>query len=96
LKIFKIIEKTLFVIFAIFVSMTIVFALYLNKQKFEGINVVKYTRIRVEEPAKIDQIALSYAQPALKDRFISETKKLNSLNSTDYISNQTLIIPVFE
>ncbi len=96
MKVLKIFEKTLFIILAVFVSITIATAFYLNKQKFVGPTIAKYTQIKVEEPAGIEQLASTYADPSFKERFIEETSKINALNSTDYISNRTLIIPVFE
>ncbi|MGM0365356.1 MAG: hypothetical protein ACQEP5_02340 [Actinomycetota bacterium] len=96
MKVLKIFEKILFVIFTVFVSITIISALYLNRQKFGAIDIARYEQIRVEEPARIEQIALNYTDPSLKDRFVRETEKINSLSSNDYISNRTLIIPVFE
>ncbi len=96
LSILKIFEKIIFIIFAIIVSLTTIAAFYLNRPKFEKTAIARYTQIKVEEPAEIEQIAQNYSDPVLKDRFIKETEKINSLKSTNYISNQVIIIPVFD
>ncbi len=96
MKVLKRIEKIMLMIFTVFVSFIILIALFLNIQKFQKPDIAKYAQIRIEEPAGIEQIAQSYAEPELKDRFIEETTKLNSLGAKDYVANCTLIIPIFE
>ncbi len=96
MKVLKNIEQIMLLIFTVFVSLIILTALFFNIQKFQKPDIAKYAQIRIEEPAGIEQIAQSYAQPELKDRFIEETTKINSLRAQDYVANCTLIIPIFE
>ncbi|MDZ7838079.1 MAG: hypothetical protein U5N58_09065 [Actinomycetota bacterium] len=71
-------------------------AVYFNIGKIKGADVAKYTQIRVDSPARVEEIAAIYSDPNIKDKFIDETMRLNTISPSGYINGQTIIIPVFE
>jgi len=92
-KIKKIFLYTLIII----VSFLVLSAIYFNRYKFEGVNIVKYTMVILDKGTSIEAIADEYTDEKNKTKFVSEIKRINNLDSCDYIpGNSTLIIPIIE
>jgi len=96
MKILNIFKGTLLLLALLVTAMFTFTAIYFNINKVTGVNVSKYIQIAVDKPAKVEEIAASYSDPAAKHKFINETMRVNSINSNGYISNRTIIVPVFE
>ena len=77
------------------VSILVLFAFYSSKDKFTGFDTVKYMQIQLKNETNIVQIAEKYTEPENMDRFIAEVKRINDLESSEYINKKNLMIPVF-
>ncbi len=98
MRIFKInIKKIFLYILIIIVSLLVVTAIYSNKYKFNSIDTVKYIRINIERATNIEELVDKYSSNRTKEKFVTEIKKINNMDSFDYISgNKTIIVPIIE
>jgi hypothetical protein len=98
MKTFKIkIEKIILFILIIIVSILVISAVYINRYKFEGTGIARYSKIMLEKGITLDDLADEYTNQYNKTKFVSEIKRMNNLDSIDYIpGNSTLIIPIIE
>jgi len=93
----KNIKRIFLYILIIIVSFIVMTALYFNRYKFDGINIVKYVRVNLEDETSLDELAKKYSTEESRIKFVSEIKRINNLNSSEYIpGNSTLIIPIIE
>ncbi|MEA2015248.1 MAG: hypothetical protein U9O59_00775 [Actinomycetota bacterium] len=91
------IKKVFLFLLIIVVSFLVLSAFYFNRHKFEGINIVRYTSVILEDGTSVESFANKYSDKENKTKFVSEIKKMNNLGSSDYIpGNSTLIIPIIE
>jgi len=98
MKTFKIkIEKITLFILIIIVSILVISAIYINRYKFEGIDIERYSKVMLEKGITLDDLADEYTDQSNKTKFVSEIKRMNNLDSIDYIpGNSTIIIPIIE
>ena len=98
MRIFKInIKKVFLYILIIIVFLLVIAAVYNSRYKFTGINTIKYIRINIERATNIDELVEKYSSNRTREKFVSEIKKMNNMDSIDYISgNKTMIIPIIE
>ncbi len=91
------VKKILFYTLLIIVICLVLAAFYFNKYKFGGINIIKYTRVNLESETNLDELASKYSDKETRAKFVSEIKRINNINYSDYIpGNSTLIIPIIE
>ena len=90
------IRKTFMVILIAVVSILVIMAFYSNRDKFSGLETVKYVKINISSPISAYELAEKYSNHKSKDRFVLELKKINDLGSVDSIDKSTLLIPVFK
>jgi len=99
MKTFKIkIEKIILFILIIIVSILVISAVYINSYKFDGTaGIARYSKIMLEKGITLDDLADEYTDQYNKTKFVSEIKRMNNIDSIDYIpGNSTLIIPIIE
>ena len=89
-----IIQKIMLIITTIIVSFLVIIAIYANKSHFYNPQIIKYKQISIESDQEIFDLADSYNDIKQKDKFISEVKKINNINSFDNISKKIIIIPI--
>ena len=96
MKMFKMnIKKIFLYLLIIIVVLLVITALYSSRYKFNGLNTIKYIRINLEKATYIDELVDKYSSSRSKDKFVSEIKKINDIDSFDYISgNKTIMIPI--
>ncbi|MFO7929603.1 MAG: hypothetical protein R6U35_08045 [Candidatus Humimicrobiaceae bacterium] len=92
----KVLKKIILAVLIIFVSLFVIIALGFNASKISSSRVVKYSQVRVDKPLHLNDIINNYSEPENREKFVSEFKKINSIDSCQYISNKTLIIPIFK
>ncbi len=86
----------LYILLAI-VSFLVLIAIYFNWNKFDCGVTIKYDRINIDRETNINEIADKYTNYKNKAKFISEIKRINEINSTEFIpGNSTLIIPIIK
>jgi hypothetical protein len=90
------IRKIFMIILIVVVSILVVMAFYSNRDRFSGLETVKYVKINLSSPVSAFELADKYSDSRSKDRFVSELKKVNGLSSTSSIDKSTVLIPVFE
>ena len=90
------IEKFFIIILALFVSILVIYALYSNRSRFYGTEIVRYSQITIDEKTDIDKIISSYTGDNSKEKIISEIKKVNNLPdlNNESIYRKTIYIPV--
>jgi hypothetical protein len=71
-------------------------AFYSNRNKFSGLETVRYIKINLSSPVSAVELAEKYSDVKAKDRFVSELKRVNGLSSTENIDKDIVLIPVFE
>ena len=90
-------KKIFLYILIIVVGFLIITAFYYNRYKFSGITTTRYTRVSLEHETNIDELADKYSNNITKSRFVSEIKRINDIDTPDYIpGNSTIIIPIIE
>jgi len=90
-------KKIFLYILIIIVSFLVITAFYYNRYKFSGITTTRYTRVSLEHETNIEELAEKYSNTITKSRFVSEIKRINEIDSSDYIpGNSTIIIPIIE
>jgi hypothetical protein len=72
------------------------FAFYSSRDKFSGIDTMKYMKINLNNITSVSELAEKYSDSKTKDRFVSELKKVNDISSSDYIDRKTVFIPIFK
>jgi hypothetical protein len=90
------IKKVFFIILIVAVSILVFFAFYSSRDKFGGIDTMKYMKIQLNNATSIHELAEKYSDSKTKDKFVSELKKVNEISSSDYIDRKTVFIPVFK
>lgn len=89
----KVILYTLIII----VAFLVIAALYFNRYKFSGLSTIRYKMVNVESGTSINELAGKFSDNNTRAKFVSETERINNINSTGYIpGNSTLIIPIIE
>jgi len=90
--------KVFTIMLAVIVTVLVIYALYSNKSRFYNPETVKYSRITIDEKNDINTIISSIDDSRKKDKFISEVKKVNNLNSlsNESVYGKTLLIPVIK
>ena len=90
------IEKFFIIILTLFVSILVIYALYSNRSRFYGTEIVRYSQITIDEKTDIDKIISSYSGDNSKEKIISEIKKVNNLTdlNNESIYGKTIYIPV--
>jgi Na+(H+)/acetate symporter ActP len=90
-------KKIILYILIIIVSFLVMTAFYFNRYKFSGINTIKYKTINIEDETNIDELALRFSDNITREKFVSETERINNINSLEYIpGNSVLIIPIIK
>jgi cell division protein YceG involved in septum cleavage len=90
-------RKIILYILIIIVAFLVIAALYFNRYKFSGLNTIRYKIVNIERGISINELAGRFSDNNTRSKFVSETKRLNNINSTGYIpGNSTLIIPIIE
>ncbi len=90
------IKKVFFIILMIAVTILVFFAFYSSRDKFSGIDTMKYMKINLNNITTVSELAEKYSDSNTKDRFVSELKKVNDISSSDYIDKKTVFIPIFK
>jgi len=72
------------------------FAFYSSKDKFSGLNTVKYAKIQLNNETSIAQVAEKYTEPENVERFIAEVKRINDIGTYGFFNEKNLMIPVFD
>ena len=90
------IKKVFFIILVIAVSILVFFAFYSSRDKFSGIDTMKYMKIHLNNITSVSELAEKYSDSKTKDRVVSEIKKVNEISSYDYIDRTTVFIPIFK
>jgi cell division protein FtsL len=90
-------KKIILYILIIVVAFLVITAFYYNRYKFSGITTTRYTRVSLEYETNINELADKYSNNITKSRFVSEIKRINDIDISDYIpGNSTIIIPIIE
>lgn len=90
-------KKIILYILIIGVAFLVITAFYYNRYKFSGITTTRYTKVSLEHETNIDELAVKYSNTITKSRFVSEIKRINDIDTSDYIpGNSTIIIPIIE
>jgi len=90
-------KKIFLYILIIIVVFLVITAFYYNRYKFTGISTIKYTRVSLEHETNLNELADKYSNNSTKSKFVSEIKRINNIDSSDYIpGNSTIIIPIIE
>ena len=84
----------LYILIAI-VGVLVIVAVYSNRYKFAGSSTIKYAQVNISYESDIDEIVKKYSNPKTKVKFLSEVKKINNIESFNYIPKKTLIIPIY-
>ena len=88
------INKIMLTITSIIVAFLVIIAIYTNRSQFQNPIVTRYRQISVERDHDLYEILDSYSDYKKRDKFITEVKKINNINSFDNISKQTIMIPI--
>ena len=90
-------KKILLYILIIIVVFLVITAFYYNRYKFNGISTTRYTKVNLEYETNLNELANKYSANETKEKFVSEIKRINNIDSSDYIpGNSTIIIPIIE
>jgi len=91
------IKKIFLYVLLIVVFFLVITAICSNRYKFASISTIKYIRINLENSTNINDLANKYSDNRTKEKFVSEIRRINNMESLDYISgNKTIIIPLIE
>ena len=90
------IKKVFFIILIVAVSILVFFAFYSSRDKFGGIDTMKYMQISLNSVTSVYELAEKYSDSKTKDKFVLELKKINEISSSDYINGDTVYIPIFK
>jgi cell division protein FtsL len=90
-------KKIFLYILIIVVAFLVITAFYYNRYKFSGITTTRYTRVSLEHETNIEELSDKYSNTITKSRFVSEIKRINDIDTSDYIpGTSTIIIPIIE
>ena len=90
-------KKILLYILIIIVFFLIVTAFYCNRHKFNDLDTIRYTKIVLNNGTSLNELADKYSSIKTKTKFLSEIRRVNNIDTLDYIpGNATIIIPVIE
>ncbi len=87
-------KNLMLAITSIVVAGLVIIAIYSNRNQFQNPVVLRYKQISIEHDKDIYNILENYSDIRQKDKFISEVKKINNINSFDNITKKTIIIPI--
>lgn len=91
------IKKIFLYVLLIVVFFLVMTAICSNRYKFASLSTIKYIRINLENSTNINDLANKYSDNRTKEKFVSEIRRINNMESLDYISgNKTIIIPLIE
>jgi hypothetical protein len=98
LEMFKVNIKRMFLyILILIVFFLIINAFYCNRYKFYNQDIIRYTNIILDKGISLDELADKYSNTKTKKKFLSEIRRVNSIDTLDYIPGDvTIIIPVLE
>ena len=65
------IKKTLIIILIIVVSVLVVMAFYSNRERFSGLDTIRYMKISVNTTTSINELAEKYSDSQTKSKFVS-------------------------
>jgi hypothetical protein len=91
-------KKAFIVILTVVVAILVIYALYTNKSEFYNSEIIKYSQIKIDETNDINDVISTYSDKNNKDKFISEVKKVNNLNSltNESVYGKTIYIPLIK
>lgn len=78
----------------IIVSILVIIAVYSNKYKFTNSDILRYRQISLDNKNNLSEIVENYSDYNSREKFLSETKKVNNISSLSYVSKKTIIIPI--
>jgi len=92
------IKKIFTFVLTFIVALLIIYALYANKAKFYNPEIVRYSRITIDENNNIDDVVNAFSDKGTKNIFISGVKKVNNLSRLDNAAlyGKTIYIPVIK
>ncbi len=90
------IKKVFFIILITVVTILVFLAFYSSRDKFSGIDTMKYMKISLNNATSVHELAEKYSDSKTKDKFVSELKKVNEISSSDHIDRKTILIPIFK
>ena len=89
------IKKVFFIILVIAVSILVFLAFYSSRDKFGGIDTMKYMKISLNSVTSVYELAEKYSDSNTKEKFVTELKKVNDISTSNFIDKKTVLIPVF-
>ena len=75
------IKKVFFIILIVAVSILVFFAFYSSRDKFSGIDTMRYMKISLNNVTSVSELAEKYSDSKTKDKFVLELKKVNEIKS---------------
>jgi len=97
LELIKINAKKIFLYILItIVAFLVITAFYYNRYKFNGTtSITRYTKVSLEYETNLNELANKYSDNETKEKFVSEIRRINNIDSSDYIpGNSTIIVPI--
>lgn len=90
------IKKTCVIILALIVSLLVIYAIYSNRSRFYGDEIVRYSQVTINEKTDMAKIISDCTGYSSKDKIISEIKKVNNLAdlSNESVYGKTIYIPI--
>jgi hypothetical protein len=92
------IKKTGLILLALIVSLLVIYAIYSNRSRFNDAEIVKYSRVTIDEKTDMAKIISACAGNSSREIIISEIKKVNNLAdlSNESVYGKTIYIPIME
>lgn len=90
------VKKLLFLFLLVAVIFLIIAAVYTNLETFKSTDTVRYAKVNLEGNKNIDYLVKKYSGPNTKDKFISEIKRVNDLDSVESLENTVILVPILE
>lgn len=78
----------------IIVSILVIVAVYSNKYKFTGSDILRYRQISLDNKNNLSEIVNNYSDYNSREKFLREMKKVNNISSLSQVSKKTIIIPI--
>jgi len=89
-------KKVSFTILFLAVSILIIAAIITNLDRFKSTSTIRYAKVSIDSQKNLDDILDKYSDPNTEDKFISELKRVNDLDSIDNIENAVILVPVLK
>ncbi len=92
----KKIKKLGMILLALIVSLLVIYAIYSNRSRFYGGEIVRYSQVTINEKTDMEKIISTFAGESSKEKIISEIKKVNNLAdlSDKSVYGKTIYIPI--